>query len=147
MDASSKYFLGCLTVFLLCRCRQGEDNALVDAYLSLYLNSQEFICGTRREFIDNLPTEYILENQWCSICLKLMETGCKAMKLPCGHVFCKAGPPSLTCIEMWLLRNNSCPLCRFQVPGVIMGSRLVSNRMRNLHREIALLHFVLGEEM
>jgi len=43
----------------------------------------------------------------CLICREGMETG---KKLACGHVF------HLDCLRMWLQHQQSCPLCRAEIP-------------------------------
>ena len=40
----------------------------------------------------------------CSICLEKQNNKC--VKLSCGHTFHNK------CITNWLLKNNTCPLCR-----------------------------------
>ncbi|KAM7277866.1 hypothetical protein ACFE04_005000 [Oxalis oulophora] len=46
----------------------------------------------------------------CSICLQDMKDGEIGRELPsCGHVF------HLECLDKWLIRNASCPLCRVSV--------------------------------
>lgn len=43
----------------------------------------------------------------CSICLSAVEPNDEARKLPrCNHTFHRA------CIDLWLLRQNACPLCK-----------------------------------
>ncbi|KAF0898335.1 hypothetical protein E2562_007186 [Oryza meyeriana var. granulata] len=47
------------------------------------------------------------ERAGCSVCLQDFEAGEEARRLPeCGHTF------HLECIDSWLLRHASCPLCR-----------------------------------
>ncbi|PWA60531.1 zinc finger, RING/FYVE/PHD-type [Artemisia annua] len=42
----------------------------------------------------------------CSICYDEYEENDKIGKLQCGHLF------DVECIKSWLLRKNSCPMCR-----------------------------------
>lgn len=49
-------------------------------------------------------------NQECVICLEEQRLGGKVTKLPCNHIFCNP------CVSSWLERNNSCPVCRFELP-------------------------------
>jgi hypothetical protein len=47
------------------------------------------------------------QNAGCSVCLQEFEAGQRARSLPgCGHTF------HLPCIDGWLCRHASCPLCR-----------------------------------
>lgn len=46
----------------------------------------------------------------CSICLSAFQEGDSVRQLPkCGHAFHQA------CIDLWLLRQNNCPLCKGDV--------------------------------
>ncbi|XP_014217227.1 E3 ubiquitin-protein ligase RNF181 [Copidosoma floridanum] len=46
----------------------------------------------------------------CPVCLKEFEKGITAKLMPCKHTFHKE------CIEPWLEKTNSCPLCRHELP-------------------------------
>lgn len=49
----------------------------------------------------------VQSNAGCSVCLQDFEAGQRARSLPgCGHTF------HLPCIDGWLCRHASCPLCR-----------------------------------
>lgn len=71
--------------------------------------------GLSEDMIQKLPEcalhseELIqLDNEiGCSICLEKFEEGDSARKLPsCGHCF------HSECVDKWLTRNGSCPVCR-----------------------------------
>eukprot|EP01038_Epipyxis_sp_PR26KG_P013099 gene13099-17557_t len=49
----------------------------------------------------------------CLVCREEMNAG---KKLPCGHIF------HLDCLRMWLQHQQSCPLCRADIPIVIEES-------------------------
>jgi hypothetical protein len=68
---------------------------------------------TAREILtlpcENAPDEgdaEAFENE-CSICISAFEPGDRVRRLPgCSHTFHKS------CIDLWLLRNPECPLCK-----------------------------------
>jgi len=45
----------------------------------------------------------------CCICLSEIAKGEKTMLLPCGHMF------HYECCMTWLKKNNTCPICRFEI--------------------------------
>ena len=45
----------------------------------------------------------------CCICLDEIALGEKSTLLPCGHMF------HSNCILTWLKKNNTCPMCRFEI--------------------------------
>jgi Ring finger domain len=48
-------------------------------------------------------------NRECVICLTPLTLGVKAMKLPCGHIFCP------NCVLPWLKKSCTCPTCRYEL--------------------------------
>jgi E3 ubiquitin-protein ligase synoviolin len=76
--------------------------------------------------LDNATTEEMAESGDCLICREGMETG---KKLPCGHVF------HLDCLRMWLQHQQSCPLCRAEIP--VTASAFNAARDAALSREAA----------
>ena len=51
--------------------------------------------------------KYELPN--CCICLSEINLGEKTVLLPCGHMF------HWNCCLTWLQKNNTCPICRFEI--------------------------------
>ncbi|KAB2610211.1 E3 ubiquitin-protein ligase RING1-like [Pyrus ussuriensis x Pyrus communis] len=61
--------------------------------------------------IDAMPRVTVTEvGADCAICMGDLEIGGEAREMPCKHRF------HSPCIEAWLCRRASCPLCRFSVP-------------------------------
>ncbi|XP_048137641.1 NEP1-interacting protein-like 2 isoform X2 [Rhodamnia argentea] len=72
--------------------------------------------GLSQDALKRLPSEVIMEDMkamqsiCCAICLQDIEVGETVRSLPlCHHVF------HLTCVDKWLLRCGSCPVCRQHV--------------------------------
>lgn len=64
-----------------------------------------------KKIVEELPEETIDdEGKQCPVCLKTHEIGEIVKKLPCQHCFHN------TCIIPWLIKTNSCPLCRYELP-------------------------------
>jgi len=60
------------------------------------------------------------QDQECSICISTFQEGDAIRQLPgCGHRFHKG------CIDLWLLRQNKCPLCKGDVVSKATGPTLV----------------------
>ncbi|KAH7442965.1 hypothetical protein KP509_02G010400 [Ceratopteris richardii] len=64
----------------------------------------------------DLPSVEVAENNeggecpTCAICHDKLAVNPPAKRLPCNHIF------HGSCIVTWLIRSNSCPICRSQVP-------------------------------
>ncbi|KAL3380964.1 hypothetical protein AABB24_001217 [Solanum stoloniferum] len=72
------------------------------------------ICGIKFRWFfrsDNYqPPPFTDEGRYCAVCLYEVISGENCRKLPkCGHVF------HAECVDTWLQRNRTCPLCRREV--------------------------------
>ncbi|KAK7265812.1 hypothetical protein RJT34_33436 [Clitoria ternatea] len=71
--------------------------------------------GLSGDSLNKLPHHMILkdmkaENSCCTICLQDIEVGEIARSLPrCHHTF------HLICVDKWLVKNDTCPVCRQNV--------------------------------
>lgn len=79
------------------------------------INNSTTEVGVKKEFREMLPiivyTEtFFVSDTLCSVCLGEYKTEDKLQKIPpCGHVF------HLDCIDHWLSKHTTCPLCRLSV--------------------------------
>ena len=46
----------------------------------------------------------------CTVCVEHIDIGKKGMFMPCGHIY------HPDCLKPWLETNNTCPVCRFELP-------------------------------
>ena len=51
-----------------------------------------------------------LEPPTCAVCVEHISLGKKGMFMPCGHIY------HPDCLKPWLEGNNTCPVCRFELP-------------------------------
>lgn len=71
--------------------------------------------GLSGDSLNKLPHHMVLkgmkaEDTFCAICLQDIEVGEVARSLPrCDHTF------HLICVDKWLVKNDSCPICRQNV--------------------------------
>eukprot|EP00918_Siedleckia_nematoides_P041577 GHVU01090446.1.p1 GENE.GHVU01090446.1~~GHVU01090446.1.p1 ORF type:complete len:154 (+),score=16.05 GHVU01090446.1:71-532(+) len=66
-----------------------------------------------KEFVKSLPTKKMEAQEKdvrCEICQADYEVGEETKRLPCKHFF------HSTCIQPWLDKTNTCPLCRQELP-------------------------------
>lgn len=90
-----------------------EDNDLVNRWGQLKPSVTMELCGglSPKELAD-LPRHVIHRHRSasadvCAICLNVLMVQDHARALPgCGHLFHRA------CIDLWLLRQTTCPLCK-----------------------------------
>ncbi|MCD7454524.1 hypothetical protein HAX54_025145 [Datura stramonium] len=101
------------------------------AYWSMYFDEnyerklrQSLIEQARKEFrslpavrstMQFLQRVHLPENELtdvCSICMERYLPGSEAYSMPCSHSF------HFGCIETWLLKSPSCPMCRYKLPPI-----------------------------
>jgi hypothetical protein len=58
-------------------------------------------------------------NYQCIICLSAFQVGETASSLPCLHLFHK------DCLEKWIVRKRSCPVCNYDLSLESIISNLV----------------------
>ncbi|KAI5341200.1 PREDICTED: E3 [Prunus dulcis] len=74
-------------------------------------NNGPLAAAASKASIDAMPRVTVTsQGAECSICLEGLEVGAEAREMPCKHRF------HSLCIELWLGRRGSCPLCRFSMP-------------------------------
>jgi E3 ubiquitin-protein ligase SIS3 len=102
--------------------RSVEDSDLVHRWGQLKPAASMELCGglLSQEFADlprhTMPRARADSGSECVICLTGLMEGDHARCLPgCSHVFHRA------CIDLWLLRQTSCPLCKTDVRCVKAG--------------------------
>ncbi|KAH0697293.1 hypothetical protein KY285_014510 [Solanum tuberosum] len=61
----------------------------------------------------NLPNhDDTLAGDICSICMETYLPDSEAYNMPCNHNF------HFNCIETWILKDPSCPMCRYKLPAI-----------------------------
>lgn len=69
-----------------------------------------------RSAIDAMPTititqTHLRDDADCPVCKEEFKLGSKVRMMPCHHIY------HSDCIIPWLVRRNSCPVCRFEMPA------------------------------
>ncbi|XAR54001.1 Ubiquitin--protein ligase [Bertholletia excelsa] len=80
--------------------------------------------------IEAMPTIKITQghlniDSHCPVCQDKFELGSDARQMPCNHIY------HSDCIVPWLVRHNSCPVCRLELPTTSHGNRRPSGGNRS----------------
>lgn len=87
------------------------------------------LMGLSHKEISSLPscTGSQCDEAECSICLSVVAKQDAGRRLPgCGHCFHQA------CIDLWLLRQNKCPLCKSDVFGAGVANKAANSSSINV---------------
>lgn len=81
----------------------------------LFQSAQPKTHPTSPKAIKCLPStvmseQLLAKSPKCVICCEEFQVGQNVIKMPCEHVF------ERECVEPWLKTNNTCPVCRYELP-------------------------------
>ena len=99
-----------------------SDTILLRTEMSNTNNADNANRGVSEVFSNNLDeftvdSEFANKEVQCSICLDEFKEGDKCIRLPCEsepHIF-HSGSDSCSGVKPWLSRNNTCPMCRYDI--------------------------------
>lgn len=72
--------------------------------------SKKVVASLPRVVLDEASLERIGSDTACPVCTETLSVGDEVQLLPCKHAF------HVACVAPWLQQNNSCPVCRKELP-------------------------------
>lgn len=106
--------------YLILHGQPPVDFGAVIEQVQLNMNDRLGPPPASRSSIDAMPTVKITQahlhsDSHCPVCQERFELGSKAREMPCNHIY------HSDCIVPWLVRHNSCPVCRVELPPLPQG--------------------------
>ena len=86
-----------------------------------FLNQEILENPTNKQFVDSLQAiqvddTMIQKKETCCICQEYLQQGETIYELPCKHKFHVENTCECCGIKPWLEKQNTCPVCRFELP-------------------------------
>ena len=86
-----------------------------------FLNQEILENPTNKQFVDSLQAiqvdnTIVQKKETCCICQEYLQQGEKIYELPCKHKFHVENTCECCGIKPWLEKQNTCPVCRFELP-------------------------------
>eukprot|EP01127_Copromyxa_protea_P012027 TRINITY_DN3095_c0_g1_i3.p1 TRINITY_DN3095_c0_g1~~TRINITY_DN3095_c0_g1_i3.p1 ORF type:complete len:126 (-),score=39.76 TRINITY_DN3095_c0_g1_i3:201-578(-) len=81
----------------------------------LFQQHESHTPAASKEAVDGLPRRPVTlqeqeQKKECTVCQCELKEAEEVLEMPCQHLFHEE------CITPWLKMNNSCPVCRFELP-------------------------------
>lgn len=106
----------------------------------LFENSQTVEKPTDSNFIENMELKIfddLKQKKECCLCLSAFENNDKFYELPCGHCFHDDSKDECGGIIKWLEKNNTCPICRYELPlQENVSNNQINNNQINDNQEV-----------
>ena len=87
-----------------------------------FLNQEILENPTNKQFVDSLQAiqvddTMIQKKETCCICQEYLQQGETIYELPCKHKFHVENTCECCGIKPWLEKQNTCPVCRYELPS------------------------------
>lgn len=131
--------IGIFSDILNSNFQQTNTGNFQDILDQLFQQHQPRATPTSSKALQKLP-EIIIEEKHlaqkleCTICKDSFSLGDQTIQLPCEHLY------HSECIQPWLAQNNTCPVCRYELP--VDDAELESRRKERMAQRNVLEDFL-----